>query len=110
MREGQGHPAFGDLRQDRRFLRLAAGQAQSGPTQHYRRQIRFERQHPAKRLHHQHDLDGAGAKAAMLLCKRQTEEPLLGVARPQRGAPTLGLGEIAASLCKAVMVGEQPVD
>ena len=73
MREGQGHLAFGDLRQDRRFLRLVAGQAQRGAAQHDRRQIRFERQDPAERLHDQHDLDRAAAKPAMFLGEGQTQ-------------------------------------
>ena len=108
--EGQYHAAFGDLRQDRPFLRLVAGQPQRGAGQHHRRQIRLQRQYAAKGLHDQHDLDRPAAEPAIFLRERQAQQPLLGIARPHPGTETLGLGKIAAPLRKAVMVGEQPVD
>src|SRR6516225_12424 len=110
MSESQGHAAFGDLRQDRRLLRLAAGKAQCSTTEHNRRQIGLERQCPAERLHYQHDLDRPSAKPTVLLGKGQAQQALLGVARPQRPAPSLRLGEIAAALRKAVMVSKESVD
>ena len=82
MREGEQLFARGDLRQQRALLRVIAGEAQRGAGQHDRREIRLQRQRPAERLHHQHDLDAAAAEPAMLLGKRQAEQPQLGILRP----------------------------
>ena len=73
MRESEKAAALGDLRQQGRLLCIAAGQPQCGSGQHDRREIRFESQRPAERLHHQHDLDAAAAEPAVLFRKRQAK-------------------------------------
>ena len=110
MREGEQPVAFGDLRQQRGLLRIAAGEAQGGSAEHDRREIGLQRQGAAERLHHQHDLDAAAAKPAVALGKRQPEQSLLGVARPQRAAPPLRFGQVAAAFLEGVIVREQPID
>jgi hypothetical protein len=98
------------LRQDRGLLCGTTGQAQCGTAEHHGRQIGLEDQSAAKGLHDQHDLDRAAAKAAEFLGERQTQQPELGILPPQCPAPALGLGAVGATLGKAVVVGEQPVD
>src|SRR6267378_4264649 len=67
MRESDDQLALGDLRQQRRLLRLIAGEPQCRAGQHDARQIRLQRQHPAERLHDQHRLDAAAAEPAIFL-------------------------------------------
>jgi hypothetical protein len=107
MSKGEDHAAFGNSRQHRRFLLLAAGEPHCGAAQHDRRQIRFQSENPPERLHDQHHLDRAAAEPAVILGKWQAQQPELSILCPEAAAPTLGLGEIGAALVKAVMIGKQ---
>ena len=111
MGKGEGHPAFGNLRQDRRFLRLAAGKAQRGSAEHDRRQIRFQREDAAERLHHQHHIDRRRRRTRhSSSANGNPKSPSSAYCDHSARLQPSGSARYASPLVEGVMVGEQPVD
>ncbi len=82
MRQRQGELAGGDLGDERRLLLVAAAMADEAAAHDHGREIGFERQRPAERLHDDHRLDRTAADPAIALLEGEPEQAQLGVARP----------------------------
>src|SRR2546421_391459 len=84
--------------------------AQEAAADHHRRQIRLQHQRLAERLHHDHGLDRAGAKAAIGFRERQAQQALLGELAPDGLAPAALLLLVLLARIEIVGIGQQTVD
>ncbi len=82
LRQRQDFAPIGHLRNDLGGQGFIAAMLQQIPAQHHRCQIGLDRQRAADRLHHNHALHRPAAEPALLLGKRQGQNPRLGIFRP----------------------------
>ena len=84
--------------------------AQKAATDHDSCEIRLQHQRAAQRLHHDHGLDRAGAKAAIGFRERQPQQALLGELAPDGLAPAALLLHVFLALLEVIRVGQEAVD
>jgi hypothetical protein len=110
MGEGELERALCDLRHPFGALLGRAAEPQEAAAQDHGGEIGFQRQHPAKRFHHDHRLDGPATDAAVFLRKRQRHQPHLGIVAPHGSAPARVRFQDAVALLEPVFVGQKPVE
>ena len=110
LRKGKGLAAVDDAGNMRGLLRVRRAVAQKAAGDHDGRQVGLQHHRLAERLHHDHGLDRAGAKAAIGFRERQAQQALLGELAPDGLAPAALLLLIFLARIEIVGVGQETVD
>ena len=75
-----------------------------------RRKEWLKRETPAKRLHHQHQVDRAATKAAVLFREWDRKQAEFGELRPNLRAEAALTFGVTLTLFEIIFVGDQPID
>src|SRR5438132_1483580 len=108
--KGKGQAAVGNLWNEIGALLAAAAVPEKPAAQHYGGEERLQCQGASEDLHRDHRLDGTAGRAAILLRKREPQQPELGILRPQLAAPALRGLPITFPLLERVAVAEQAIE
>ena len=110
VREGELQFALRDFGDQRLLLRRRSGPPEQAAAEDHRGEIGFEHEAATEGLHHDHRIDRAAAKAAVLFLERQTEQTKFGILLPGVAAPAVRLRLVFLALLELVLIGDQPVN
>ena len=107
MRKRQQHRTVDDALQEDLLLPVGRSQVDEPASQNHSRQIRFQHQVSAHRLHHQHGLDTTAAKATVLIGEWNAEQSQRCKPLPHFLGHCLPVGNhVAAKLMRIILLEE----